>query len=432
MTIKLYLCFIISAILLAVSGNSIELQIFSLILLALGACLEVKFDVYHPLCMYVGMFTLYCVAYPILHCMIPNIIFGYDRETSICMWTALAVCIIILPKKRLIFSSNYDTSQYADYLPFLKKTTYLCSFISYLTLIVIVVKGYSGKSQIYTEGGLFLNLSVRLLYYNLFFYTFYLIIFLGQKIKIDKFWLTFNLFLYIAFGSITGERNFTFHSILVTGLLFFMFGILSKKSIPMLTVLGVVSLAASKVFKYYFLRGEASGEVTSDNLIILFLTSDFSSGGRNLQALVGRNTEGIFGIQSLVIDFSRIFFKVDDNQNTLRWFNDIIMPLYGYDGGGKGFTIIGEGYVSMGIIGIVIVMSMVALFLRYLYLHSTRSAVSLALYIYMLPQCIYASRQDMICIFSPFIKHALLGFILLKFFKQIFVSPKKQKILLHK
>ena len=163
-----------------------------------------------------------------------------------------------------------------------------------------------------------------------------------------------------------------------------------------------------------------------------FLTSDFSSGGRNLQALVGRNTEGIFGIQSLVIDFSRIFFKVDDNQNTLRWFNDIIMPLYGYDGGGKGFTIIGEGYVSMGIIGIVIVMSMVALFLRYLYLHSTRSAVSLALYIYMLPQCIYASRQDLICIFSPFIKHALLGFILLKFFKQIFVSPKKQKILLHK
>ena len=194
----------------------------------------------------------------------------------------------------------------------------------------------------------------------------------------------------------------------------------------MLTVLGVILLAASKVYKYYFLRGETAGELESDNIIITFLSSDFSAGGRNLQALVDRKTEGIFGAQILLIDLSRIFFSVDDKVNTLRWFNDVIMPCYGYYGGGKGFSIIGEGYVSMGYLGIVIVMSAASLFLGYLYLHSTKSAVSLALYIYMLPQCVYASRQDIITIFSPFIKHALLGYVLLKILKHIFASSKKR------
>ena len=218
-----------------------------------------------------------------------------------------------------------------------------------------------------------------------------------------------------------------FHSLLVTGLLFFMFGLLKKKSIPILTVLGIILLAGSKVFKYFFLRGETAGELTSDNLIINFLSSDFSAHTRNLQALVENRTEGVLGFQYLLSDISRILFAMMDIPNTARWFNDDIMPRYHLSGGGYGFTIIGEGYVTLGIVGIIFVMFVASYFLRYLYLNSTKSALYLALYIYMLPQCIYATRQDLICIFSPFIKHALLGFVLLKIIKNIFYGSKKVK-----
>lgn len=409
-----------------ISGEKdIWTHIFSIVALALASCCVVKFDIYHPMCLYVSMFALYSVGYAIIYDFGIVTRFGYSKEAMACMWLALIIITLLLPKKRINLNITFNDKGYQRFDKILLLLSNVLSFLTFASLIYIIKSGYVGKSDIYENGGIVINLICKMVYFNMMYITLYL---LKMLIDHDKFkigWFLFNVSSVALFGAVTGERDYLFHILLIVCLCLSIVNIVKKKQIPLLIIAGILLVTLTKSFKYIFLTGEGSGEFATSGIILSFIDGEFSSAGRNMQVLVDGNYYDYFGGYSLLMDIIRIFY--DFGFSTIKWFNDTVLD---YISTGYGFTLVGEGYINGGYWGIVLVVSISTLILRALYLRAADNFYFMAIYIYMLPQFIYSTRADITSILSPLIKHVFLGLAILFILDFIFGNKnKKRKII---
>lgn len=424
----LYISIFISSILMLFSGNNdYYLHILSILIVVFASCLTVKFDIINPLCLYVGSVALYSVGYAILYSAdFSEVItrYGYNKETLVYLWFSIVLMTLILPSKTIKIASYCLRKK--SYIQNYEVTYYLSIFLSiftYIGIIYLKISGFENKGDIYQNGGMAINLLAKAIYFNLFFYTYHLLFCLLRKLEINKRWMFLSFGSIALFGLITGERDYFFHVILTTFLVFYSVGRIKKRMLPVYAIIGVFLIVLSKIFKYALLSGisdDGSNNLAQGGLFLQFLDGEFVSAGRNMQILVSGGYENYFGGLSLVIDVARIFY--DFGFSSQRWFNDTVLD---YVSTGYGFTLVGEGFINGGIIGIFIVVYVSSVILRWLYLKSSNSFVCSVLYFYMLPQFIYATRADITNILSPLLKHALASLLILYLIDKFFLSKKK-------
>lgn len=420
--IFLFLVILFSGVILFSSGErDIWIHIFSIVAIAVASCIVVKFDIYHPLCIYVSFFALYSIGYAIIYYYRLVTIFGYNKEAMVCMWLGICICVLLLPQKRKKLNISFPDKGYQKYSSLLYYFSYFLSAVTYIGIIYILRSGFSMKADIYHEGGIVINVILKIVYLNMMYITMYLFKMLIDHDKFKIKWFIFNISSVALLGIATGERDYLFHILLITCLCFSMVNIIKKKQLPLLLIFGIILITLTKSFKYYFLGGGSNMEYMEQNILLSAIDGEFISAGRNMTILVSEHYYNYFDGYSLLIDFLRIFY--DFGFSSQKWFNEVV--LYNITTG-YGFTIVGEGYINGGYLGIVFVISLSTLILRYLYLKSTDNFYYLCIYIYMLPQYIYATRADITNILSPLLKHVIIALLVL-YVAEKFVGGKKMK-----
>lgn len=403
------------------TNNDAFLHLTAFVIVAIVSAWVVDFELHHPLFFYVSLYSLYSVAYTILCLFGLNSKYGYSKEALLCMWIGLIVIVLIIPIHKIRNGYFLEVKKINDHHYLLMSVTNLLSLWTYLGLFYIMVSGFSHKNEIYSDGGIVINLTCKMVYINMLYITMLLL----NSIKYNSInikCLIFAIFSVVLFGLVTGERDYMFHMMMIIVLSLSFFGKIKKKHLPVLLFLGISAVVLSKSFKYFFLSGSGAESIAQDNLFIDFLSGEFISASRNVQILVNGGYDNYFGGYSLLTDFIRVIYDFD--VSTVRWFNDVV--LYDVVNTGYGFTIVGEGYVNGGYIGVAFVMLIVGILLRYLYINANNSLYYLTAYIYMLPQFVYATRADITNIISPLLKHVILGFVCLSIIFNLF--GKKNRI----
>ena len=165
----------------------------------------------------------------------------------------------------------------------------------------------------------------------------------------------------------------------------------------------------------FFSRNNIYTELKKEeNIVLQFLNSDFASQGFNFNYVLLKKDEYnkfygltyVYDFLSPIDDIVPIVKKLNVNswyQNTF-WANRRT---------GLGFTIIGEGYVNFGILGIILSMFILAKITKYLYFNSNKNAYTFVIYLAFINYSMYACRGSLANIISPLFKYYILLAIIL-------------------
>lgn len=404
---KLYLILIIffTGLVLLISGDGqIGIHIFSIVALAIGACIVSKFDFFHPMCWFPPFFALYSCAYPILYALGYNTRYGYTKESIVYSWLGLAVFLLFVSTEKLSIKMSFD---HTDNQKSIGRIALLIIDL-YLVFASVYISrsSFSGKTQIYNSHNPFLLLAFTLAYYVVIIYSNEL----HKKLKRNNtgkvdYLLLFSFSIVILFGLLTGERDYMFTILLISVLLLYFGKRLSKKQLLGLLPLGVILLPLSHVYKFYLLDKTVSGDLNSSNLLVEFFDGEFISASRNLQILVSNNYKYYFDGKTLLNDLIIPFYHTGFSVQT--WFNETFFPTITTTQ--YGFTLVGEGYVNWGAPGVILVFASLSILVNYLYKYSNKNKYLMVSYMYMVPIIIYSSRADFANVLSPLLHYALLG-----------------------
>lgn len=393
--------------------NNIILDIISFIILVIGAVKIAKFDFAHPYVWYSFVFMLYSVSYPILY--LNNMtydVYFYSKELMFSQWLALATFLLVVGPKKVDYSrlnllkTKTITSKYI---------LILTSIILIFTIIEISTGGYSHKSDIHSSGSFVVSLGFRAVLIFLLLYTINLT---ANAIRMKKLDLRLSLYVgsiifFIVFFS--GERDLLIRFFVIIFFVYYIF-IKDSKLSKELILLGLLSLSLIPILKQYKYFGLTGEKIQSEsNFLFSFLTSDFMSASKNMQILLlDETSEGKFKGATFLSAITRTF-NLDklldlDIISSSQWYNQ---NYFGLNRSGQGFTIVGDGYVNFGFIGIVVLFVIIGFLLKFIYLQSNKGIYHFTFYILSIPIFMYAIRADLANILSPLIKQNLLTFILL-------------------
>ena len=400
---------LLSILLVAINGlvSNCLVQVISFWVFMAAVVVIMKFDFVHPYIWYLGMQTLYYTAYPILYVLGYNRTIEYTPEPMFLASIMTLILVVLFPGEhksgKLKKSIELDT-------PFLKKIIHIFSGVALLTVVLIVINGFETKNQMYgsTFGFLYqLVFSGALIYMNM-----------GTCLVSDslerKKHLDIKLILELGISVLlltlfSGERDLIIRFLVVMIMVLKFFNIIKTKTFIILVLSFVVLIPLTKIMKYFFLTGELTGTLSLSSLGDLlndFLSGEFTSASRNLQILVNseETVKGVMGGKTFLSDIVRITGYAPFSAQ--HWYQRTFFP---NETVGKGFTLIGEGYINFGYVGVVIVGIVIGCLVRFLYLNHTKNIFYLFIYFCSIPLFIYANRADLANIFSPMVRQVLLS-----------------------
>lgn len=417
---KLILFIIITGLMLWISSpNNIVVHILAMIILCISAIWIADFDLIHPYFWYSITFTLYSVSYPILYAAGIKTEFGYSKEVIVLEWIALTVFLLIVSPKKNVRGKNeslYKSNTLNEHVI----NIIWCLLV--VAALVIKKGGYGNKKEIYSSNNIFLNIAF---YLAIIFTIMYMYELINNIVKFKK----VNIKLIVKVGSailfmtmFSGERDLLFRFLAVTVLVLYVFKKINNLHLIMMIPFVMCMLPLSHIYKYYFLTGTiTSTKIFNFNTLLFdFLNGEFISASKNLQVLINNEfyTNALFQGKTILNDFIRIFMKTNFTHG--KWYNDTFFPHVKTTG--YGFTIVGEGYVNFGYLGVILVFIILALFIRVLYRNYYKNMYSFCIYIYTIPLYMYAIRADLANIFSPLIKHLLLSMLIIYIMERIIIK----------
>jgi len=405
-------------------SNLIGYHIISLLILVLGSMILVKFDILHPYTWFGGIYLLYSLSYPILYLL--NSIhaqIGYSKEIMILQWLAYAVFFIFVSSSRI---QKYETQKMYNIHPINRYIIVIAILIILVTISYLASLGNIKKTDIEETFIVFIGFRMGLIL--LVIYSIELINYINLKSKkifyliIVVFLTMFLLFLY------SGERDFLYRFFIITFITIFAFS--SKKNrLKMYISIPFVGLLLPLINKIKFLglRGEISSD--KENIIESILMSDFHAASRNLQTLINyKDSWDFFYGYTFLMDILNAFklsFLNHDNFATIRWYNE---RFFAEERAGQGFTIVGEGYINFGYLGVIVLFIFLSLIINLLYKNSNKNIYNFIIYVYSIPIFMYATRADLANIISPMLNYILITIIILwiinNFSKEIFMKNK--------
>lgn len=398
---------IISGIFLYKS-DSILTNILSLVFLAVCAASIVRFNLSHPFVWYSGFFTLYATGYPILLLFGEYVEFGYSKELIFLHWLALTTFLLIVGPKTVNDNTKAKLPKFSS-----ESVKYIYAALTFVLILFVLFLGsqdFSSKSELASSGSVFVYLGMRAALVYILITTMELINGLSENGKYNFKVVTVTLVVLAAIFFISAERDLLLRYIL--GLFFLYYIFIYKKENRRKLIAIVVSMAIlipiSRSIKYLGMRGEV--ESIGGNILAEIIKSEFHTQARNVQAILNSgNYEGYFKGETFVTSFTRLFGVSDFS--TMSWFNETFFP----DRiSGVGFSLVGEGYLNFGYLGVVLMFLIIGLVIRTLYLRSGKSIYSMVAYLMMIPISIYTIRADLHNFVSQFTKQVLLILVLVK------------------
>lgn len=399
----------IAALIIIFFSENIIVHILSFAFFCAIPMLFVKFDLLHPYCWLSAFFGIYSLGFPIIIALGLSSRTYYTKEVMIYQLIALFVVLLVIGPRNIHYSHNIDTKNFNINIGVFNKVI----FFLLATAIIIVAlyvrsHGYSGKDEIYARGGVFINMVFKM---PLVLSLLSAISFISTYSSTKRVPIKQMLFTAMALGIITifsGERDFVFRYILVMLLVMWFFGIIKRRHIIILAPLLALLIPLSATYKYFFTKGTKAAILYS-NMLFAIVHGEFESASCNLQILLNdsENTKGTFGVFQLFKDVASAFYS--KIPSTGSWFNKRYYPhsvnvQYG-------FSLVGEGYLIGGLLGVILLFIIVGLITKYFYIHSFKNIYYLGGYIYYITAVIYSLRGDFSNITSAIVKQ--IGLVLL-------------------
>jgi oligosaccharide repeat unit polymerase len=222
---------------------------------------------------------------------------------------------------------------------------------------------------------------------------------------------------------ITGERDIFFCYILATIMVLINFSKINKSQILLLVVCALFLIPISSRYKNILYINDDDKVSKSAELPIIaqiFFSGEFLAGGRNLETILQYEEPKRYGM-SLINDITRAIIPpfIVQVENSVGWF----AYKYHYNlvriGQGLGFSIIAEGYLNFGFAGIFLWFTVISIIIIVLH-NKTGNQYVLLLYVFMIPNFIYAIRGDFSTILSPMVKQIIIPIIFLKIISYIY------------
>lgn len=379
----------------------------------------VGFDLMHPYCWFSAFFALYSTGFPIIIAIGLLSRATYSKDVMIYQLVALFVFLLIVgPHKINVDEETWENRFQLD-IGFLNKLVYAFTIAVILVAGIYVYRsGYSGKGQIYSEGGLVLNFAFKL---PLVLSLIATISFVSEYSMYGKRAIKNLIFPAVALVLITafsGERDFIFRFILMIMIAMWAMKIIRFKHLLIFVPLMALSIPLSATYKYFFTQGTTAVRAVSSNSILYSIFyGEFESASANLQIILNDsvNTKGKFGLLQIAYDIGSGFYS--KIPSTGSWFNQ---HYYANSRNVQyGFSLVGEGYVIAGLAGIIILFIIIGLITRWYYKHSFDGIYMFGGYIYYITIVIYSIRGDFSNITSALTKQIGLVLLLLYIINQV-------------
>lgn len=401
-------------------GPSIIGGFIAIALLVLISWIISDMELMNPLTWFPPVFFMYSVSFPMLvFFKKENYIIGIEHALFL-EWVALVVLIVVLSipvKYKVSFESNELVNIRKIVFPI-----YIVSLImSGVYLTYIYTTGLNTKYSIALDQSIFSNLEP---FFSIFVLSF-LILFTYNLVingKISKILLVSSLGFTILILFVAGERDLFLRAIIgMVFLIHCLYKKIKKKTLLLLGLIGIISIPIlSNLKNFAFDVKEFS---FGDSIISEIFGGEFMSASRNLTFLIAKpDLWNFFRGETLIWDIQ--VATMGDAISPGAWFNQTFFPNLVARGGGNGFTLVGEGYMNFGVIGVIIAFFVLGLFLKYLYINAYKNLILLIVYVATIPIVIYAIRGDFATIITHFLKHILIPLVIVYIVK-IIISKKR-------
>lgn len=382
------------------------------------------FNIYNPLTWFTTVFTLYYSAYAI-QILVYNRVKSYGitveslRYSILALSTVIVVCGIPGYEKYYSRSNferlNIDAISIRDYY-ILEKCLIVGMIVGFI-LTAIVSDSFVSKSMA-TKSSLF-GICTYLIRALTFLGGVY-ILGANEERKCRKSIIIICGVMCTAFGFLNAERDCILRYLLVIFITLYLKKKIRKKHIVILVPIGMGLMVLINSLKYYFIN--RSVRTFSGGLIQAFLSSDFAAPGGNLQNLVNNSMAGQAGYSTIITDIVRGIIptiKVGINYNV--WYNNYFFRGSSYS---RAFTLVGEGYLIDGAIGVVVMFVIVALLITMLTKRVHHSVWSTMIYVYGIITIISCLRGTLIDVITGLVRTPLIAIFMFVFFQAIYNRGK--------
>jgi len=390
-------------------GHQPQAGVIGLAWLTVSALVLSRLDLLHPYTWYCPFFFLYGASTPILIWLGIKDDIGSLRETVILEWLALCSFLLAVGHLRRKWPSSPKPIPGIDKPAWFLLLAMLA--ISGIYVGYIWSTGLTSKFEIILSTSLLGRLnpafSVLALAYGILMANS-----LARK-RIPWGLLVLVIAWHLFSFLVTGERAILLRVLWIT---FFLVHILYRR-IPnrilgIVAICGLLLVPIMQELKNVLIR-DAPLSVTLGSPFVNALGDEFLTGSENLQTVIQNPPPHYYLGETLWWDVKQAFlpgFLLPSGTGpapTLR-FNEEFFPDIVAQGGGRGFTLVGEGYMNFGAAGVVVWFVLLGAFVGYLHKKSTGSLVWLIMYIVTMPLVVYITRADFSNLLSQFGKHVAL------------------------
>jgi oligosaccharide repeat unit polymerase len=409
---------IVGSGLLILLGHEPQTGVIGLAWLTVSALILSRLDLLHPYTWYCPFFFLYGVSTPILVWLEIKENMGSLHETVIMEW--LALCSFLLAVRYL--KKRRPSSPKP--IPEIERPAWFLLLamlaVSDIYLAYIWRTGLTSKFEIILSTSLLGRLnpafSVLALAYGIL-----LAISLVRK-RIPWGLVVFVIAWHLLSFLITGERAVLLRVLWITFLLVHtLYRKISNRVLATVAICGLLLLPVLQELKNVLIR-DAPLSVTLASPLVSALGDEFLAGSENLQTVIQNPPRHYYWGETLWWDVKQALlpgFLLPSGTGpapTLR-FNEEFFPGVVDEGGGRGFSLVAEGYMNFGAAGVVLWFVLLGSFVGYLYRQSARNLVWLTMYIVTMPLVVYITRADFSNLLSQFGKHVALPVVAIYVFR---------------
>ena len=377
--------------------------------LTVSALVVSRLNLLHPYTWYCPFFFLYGVSTPILAWLEIKEDVSSLHETVVMEWLALCSFLLAvgyLKNRRPISPKPIpEIERPAWYL-------FLAAFaVSSVYLAYIWSSGLTSKFEIILSTSVLGHLnpafSVLALAYGIL-----LAISLVRK-RIPWGLLFFVIAWHLLSFLITGERAVLLRVLWITFLLVHtLYRRIPNRVLAMVAICVLLLLPVLQELKNVLIR-DTPLSVSLASPFVSVLADEFVAGSENLQTVIQNPPRHYYWGETLWWDVKQALlpgFLLPSGTGpapALR-FNEEFFPDVVAQGGGQGFTLVGEGYMNFGAAGVVLWFVLLGGFVGYLYRQSARNLVWHTMYIVTMPLVVYVTRADFSNLLAQFGKHVAL------------------------
>jgi len=403
--------------------------LWSLVLVAIFVC---KFDPLHPYFWFSSSFALYTSAYTIILMLGFRSNVGYSYENTLISIIALTTTLLTIgPKKNemeeiVSTESSYTATSNVDVDKRVLRNILIILFIILIISVMFISRlGIQRKSELVSNR----YLSFRVATYAVRYVSLYCCLYIvtcGKKLKPSPVIFLCGMAILL-FTLFTAERDGIFRFLLIIVCAMFATQRLSRKTLPIIFGIGLMTVVAVSYLKYFFVDGSVRVDFAGNSIIYNFLASDFTAAGQNMQVLLNNPWTKSYKNYLLILnDFLAPFaFGNIRTFNISSWYNDVFYYGSSYS---RAFTLVGEGYVIDGYLGVIVLFIIVGLLVRMMYRKSKKNKYWLTAYIYTISTVASSFRGALRGIVVDLVRIVLVGIVAYILLRALIITRQRTKL----